>query len=87
MQVFVPREGTACLECTWGAADYRLAGCQLRFVSHPGAGFEAAAAQLLPAFVADPTAPDGGSVAGARIYVQLLLQKTGAGPLTISPPH
>ena len=25
VQVFVPGEHAACLECTWGAADYRLA--------------------------------------------------------------
>jgi molybdopterin/thiamine biosynthesis adenylyltransferase len=53
VQVFVPGAGTACLECTWGSADYRLASAEYPCV--PG-GQAAAAPTGAPAYLGSFTA-------------------------------
>jgi molybdopterin/thiamine biosynthesis adenylyltransferase len=53
VQVFIPGEQTACLECTWGAADYRLASAEYPCV--PGASASAAPTGA-PAFLGSFTA-------------------------------
>jgi molybdopterin/thiamine biosynthesis adenylyltransferase len=53
VQVFVPGDETACLECTWGAADYRLAAAEYPCV--PGAPAKAAPTGA-PAFLGAFTA-------------------------------
>jgi adenylyltransferase/sulfurtransferase len=53
VQVFVPEAHSACLECTWGAADYRLAAAE--YPCLPGAsaaGAPTAAPAFLGSFVA-----------------------------------
>lgn len=53
VQVFVPGEQSACLECTWGAADYRLASAEYPCV--PGASASVAPTGA-PAFLGAFTA-------------------------------
>jgi molybdopterin/thiamine biosynthesis adenylyltransferase len=53
VQVFVPGPATACLECTWGAADYRLAAAEYPCVmGATAAGAPTGAPAYLGAFVA-----------------------------------
>jgi adenylyltransferase/sulfurtransferase len=53
VQTFVPGDDTACLECTWGTADYRLAAAEYPCV--PGAPTKAAPTAA-PAFLGTFTA-------------------------------
>jgi len=53
VQVFLPGTGAACLECTWGAADYRLAAAE--YPCQPGASAQSAPTGA-PAFLGSFTA-------------------------------
>jgi ThiF family len=71
VQVFVPGEQAACLECTWGAADYRLASAEYPCVpGAPASGAPTGAPAFLGAFTASLMASEA---------VRLL------GPLTPAP--
>jgi hypothetical protein len=71
VQLFLPRPDTACLECTWGADDYRRLSAE--YPCLPGVA-ATAPPTLSPAFA--------GAVVAGIMTAECVRLLTGAGPLT-----